>query len=57
MSRFTRHLQRRGEPILRDIHPPELAHLLPGLLLVEELGFAGDVAAVAFRGDILEGGL
>src|SRR5262249_14315795 len=47
------HLQRGDEGFLRDLHLSELAHpLLSFLLLVEELALTGDVAAVAFRGDV-----
>src|SRR5579864_863625 len=48
------HLQRSDEGFLRNVDLAELAHpLLALLLLVEELAFAGDVAAIAFRGDVL----
>ena len=51
------HLQRRDESLLRDVDLAERAHLLlPGLLLVEELAFAGDVAAIALGGDVLAQG-
>src|ERR1700744_4177177 len=47
------HLQRGDEGFLRDVDLAELAHLLLALfLLVEELALAGDVAAVAFGGDV-----
>ena len=40
--------------LLRDLDLAELAHLLLArLLLVEQLALAGDVAAVAFRDDVL----
>jgi len=43
------HLQRRDKRLLRDLHPPELAHLLLAfLLLLQQLPFARRVAAVAF---------
>src|SRR3546814_8276947 len=42
------HLQRLDERFLRDIHLAELAHaLFAFFLLVEQLAFAGDVAAEA----------
>ena len=51
------HLQRRDEGFLRDLHLAELAHpLLALFLLVEELALAGDVAAIAFGGDVLAQG-
>src|SRR5690606_22298485 len=43
------HLQGGDEGFLGDLDPAELAHLLlAGLLLVEQLALAGDVAAIAF---------
>src|SRR3954465_7873800 len=48
------HLQRGNEGFLRDVDLAELPHLLLAfLLLFEKFSFAGDVAAVAFRGDVL----
>src|SRR6185436_11292591 len=48
------HLQRRNERLLRNVDLAELPHLLLALLLlVEKLALARDVAAVAFRGDVL----
>ncbi len=48
------HLQRGDEGFLRDVDLAELAHLLLAfLLLLQKLAFARDVAAVAFRGDVL----
>ena len=48
------HLQRTNERLLRDVHAAELAHLLlAGLLLVQQLALAGDVAELAFGGDVL----
>src|SRR6185436_14759740 len=46
------------ERLLRNLHPPYLLHPpLPLLLLLEQLPFARDVAAVALRGDVLPHGL
>ena len=43
------HLQRRNERRLRDFDAAELAHLfLAGLLLVEQLAFARDVAILGW---------
>ena len=48
------HLQRRNKRLLRDIHLAELAHLLLAfLLLLQKFALSRDVAAVAFRGDVL----
>src|SRR5438309_2617673 len=51
------HAQRRDEGFLRYGHISILSHpLLALLLLLEELAFAGGVAAVAFGGDVLAHG-
>jgi hypothetical protein len=51
------HLQRGNERLLRDVDLAELAHaLLALLLLLQQLALARDVAAVAFRGDVLPEG-
>src|ERR1700748_2283104 len=48
------HLQRGNEGFLRDVDLADLPHLLLAfLLLLQKLALAGDVAAVAFGGDIL----
>src|ERR1700722_10445743 len=48
------HLQRGDKGFLGYVDLAELSHLLlAGLLLLEQLAFAGGVAAVAFRGDVL----
>src|SRR5690606_5771477 len=50
-------LQHAQKCLLRDLHLTELFHpLLPLLLLLEELSFAADVAAVTLRGDVLPHG-
>src|SRR6266516_711254 len=47
-------LEDREEGFLRDLHRAHLLHpLLSCLLLLEELAFARDVAAVALGGDVL----
>src|SRR5690349_16515419 len=52
------HFEGGDEGGLRDLDLAELAHpLLALLLLVEELPFAGHVAAVAFGEDVLAQGL
>jgi hypothetical protein len=51
------HLQGLDKRRLGDVHLAELAHALLALfLLVEQLALAGDVAAVAFGGDVLAQG-
>src|SRR6267154_522295 len=48
------HLQRRNKRLLRDVDLAELPHLLLAfLLLLQKFSLARDVAAVAFRGDVL----
>src|ERR1700732_5051503 len=48
------HLQRGDKGLLRDVDLAELPHLLLAfLLLLQKFTFARDVAAVAFRGDVL----
>src|SRR5712675_826234 len=48
------HLQRRDKSFLRDVDLAELPHLLLAfLLLFQKLALASDVAAIAFRGDVL----
>src|SRR5215813_10820986 len=48
------HLQRRDERLLRDVDLAVLAHLLLAfLLLLQQLAFARDVAAVALGGHVL----
>src|SRR5262249_36147139 len=48
------HLQRGDEGLLRDLHLPELAHLLLALLLLlEQLALARDVAAIALGDHVL----
>src|SRR5687767_7219947 len=48
------HLQNRQKRFLRNLHCAHLLHaLLAFLLLLEELAFAGDVAAVTLRRDVL----
>src|SRR6478609_11735868 len=50
-------LQRGNECFLRDVDLAELPHLLLAfLLLLQKLAFAGDVAAIAFGGDVLAQG-
>src|SRR5262249_52886715 len=47
-------LQDREERLLRDLDAPDHLHApLAFLLLLEKLALAADVAAVAFRGDVL----
>src|SRR5215472_10075151 len=47
-------LQRGNKSFLRDVDLAELPHLLLAfLLLLQKFAFARDVAAVAFRGDVL----
>src|SRR5215469_16089721 len=46
-------LEGGDEGFLRDLDLAELPHaLLAGLLFVEQLALAGDVAAIAFGGDV-----
>src|SRR6195256_1518607 len=48
------HLQRRNKRFLRDVDLAELPHLLLAfLLLLQKFALARDVAAIAFRGDVL----
>src|SRR4051794_26811036 len=48
------HLQRRDKSFLRDVDLAELPHLLLAfLLLLKKFALTRDVAAVAFRGDVL----
>src|SRR5581483_3568568 len=48
------HAQSCDEGGLRDLHFAELPHaLLAFLLLVQKLTLAADIAAIAFRGDVL----
>src|SRR3981189_3402872 len=48
------HLQRRDKSFLRDVDLAELPHLLLAFLLfLQKFSFTCDVAAVAFRGDVL----
>jgi hypothetical protein len=48
------HFQRRDKRFLRNLDLAELPHLLfARLLLFQQLAFAGDVAAIAFRGHVL----
>src|ERR1700758_3148607 len=48
------YLQRGNKSFLRDVDLAELPHLLLAfLLLLQKFSFAGDVAAVALRGDVL----
>src|SRR6185437_10680978 len=48
------HFQRGDERLLRDVDAAEAPHLLfSRLLLVEQLALARDVAAIAFRRDVL----
>jgi hypothetical protein len=50
----TIHLQRRNKRLLRNVHPAELALLLLAFLLfLQKFALSGDVAAVAFSGDVL----
>src|SRR6476469_2210316 len=54
---FLPHAQSSNKRLLRNADAAVLAHaLLPFLLLLEELAFAGGVAAVAFGGDVLAQG-
>src|SRR5262245_57785892 len=51
------HLEQRQERLLGYVYPSDLLHpLLPGLLLLQELPLARDVAAVALGQDILAHG-
>src|SRR5215472_18795371 len=51
------HLQRGNEGFLRDVDLAELPHLLlTFLLFLQKLALARDVAAIAFRGDVLAQG-
>src|SRR5260221_13166784 len=53
-TRSAVHLQRGDKRFLRDVDLAELPHLLLAfLLLLQKFAFAGDVAAVAFCGDVL----
>src|SRR5438067_5893214 len=48
------HFQRRDKCLLRDFNLAELPHLLfAGLLLLQKLALAGDVAAVTLGGHVL----
>src|SRR5512138_270968 len=47
-------LEHGEERLLGNLHPADLLHAsLPLFLLLEQLPLAGDVAAVALRGDVL----